>query len=111
VLADSLYGESGDMISILERLNLPFIVAIRSNHGVLVALLQKVRYNRWRAYIQPLSHRQPETLQSAKLSLAKYGRCAITRISKTDSPTTKPLETWFIMTNLPKSFKSRSTLQ
>lgn len=29
VLADSLYGESGDVIRVLERLNLPFIVAIR----------------------------------------------------------------------------------
>ncbi len=29
VLADSLYGESGDVIRALERLNLPFIVAIR----------------------------------------------------------------------------------
>lgn len=26
-------------------------------------------------------------------------------ISKTDSPTTNPLETWFIMTNLPKSWQ------
>ena len=40
VLADSLYGESGDVIRELERLKLPFIVAIRSNHSVLVALLQ-----------------------------------------------------------------------
>lgn len=61
VLADSLYGESGDVISVLERLKLPFIVAIRSNHGVLLAPGQKVRYNRWRAYMQPLSHRQSET--------------------------------------------------
>lgn len=61
VLTDSLYGESGDVISVLERLKLPFIVAIRSNHGVLVAPGQKVRYNHWRGYVQPLSHRQPET--------------------------------------------------
>ena len=61
VLADSLYGESGDVIGELTRLKLPFIVAIRSNHGVLLALLQKVRYNRWRAYTQALSHRPPET--------------------------------------------------
>ena len=52
VLADSLYGESGDVIGELTRLKLPFIVAIRSNHGVLLAL---------RAYTQALSHRPPET--------------------------------------------------
>lgn len=56
VLADSLYGESVDVIRELERLKLPFIVAIRSNHGVLMAQGQKVRYNRWRAYTQLLSH-------------------------------------------------------
>ncbi|MBE9015997.1 hypothetical protein IQ272_07585 [Chroococcidiopsidales cyanobacterium LEGE 13417] len=26
-------------------------------------------------------------------------------ISKTDSPTTNPLETWFVMTSLPKSWQ------
>ncbi|NHC34423.1 hypothetical protein [Scytonema millei] len=61
VLADSLYGESGDVIRELSRLKLPFIVAICSNHSVLVALLQKVRYNRWLAYTQALSRRPPET--------------------------------------------------
>jgi SRSO17 transposase len=61
VLADSLSGESGDVINVLNRLNLRLIVAIRSNHGVLVAPGKKVRYNRWRAYLQPLCHRQPET--------------------------------------------------
>lgn len=45
VLADSLYGESGNVIRVLEELNLNFIVAIRSNHGVLVGPGQRVRYN------------------------------------------------------------------
>ena len=34
VLADSLYGESHSFVGELDRLNLPWIVAIRSNHGV-----------------------------------------------------------------------------
>ncbi len=34
VLADSLYGERSDFISALEQLHLPYVVAIRSNHGV-----------------------------------------------------------------------------
>ena len=46
VLTDSFYGESGDVISVLERLNLPFIVAIRSNHGVLVAPGKNCALNR-----------------------------------------------------------------
>ena len=48
------------MIGVLEELKLNFIVAIRSNHGVLVASGQRLRYNSWRAYQQNLSHRQPE---------------------------------------------------
>ncbi len=46
VLADSLYGESGDVTSILHQLQLPYIVAIRSNHGVWMPKEQQVRYNR-----------------------------------------------------------------
>lgn len=105
VLADSLYGESGNVISVLSRLKLPFIVAIRSNHGGLVGPGQKVRYNRWRAYIQPLSHRQPETRYIREIIFGKARSLRYYEISKTDSPTTHPLETWFIMTNLPKSLQ------
>jgi SRSO17 transposase len=34
VLADSLYGESGEFIGMLHRHHLEYVVAIRSNHGV-----------------------------------------------------------------------------
>ncbi len=34
VLSDSLYGESSDFISSLNRNNLEYVVAIRNNHGV-----------------------------------------------------------------------------
>ena len=117
VLADSLYGECGDVINVLERFNLPFIVAIRSNHGVLMPLGQKVRYNRWRAYTQALSHRPSETRYIREGSVVGgfpdlrqlpgeivFGKVRSVRyyeISKTDNPTTNPLDTWFIMTNLP----------
>lgn len=60
VLADSLYGKSGNVIDVLSELKLSFIVVIRSNHRVLIAPGQRVRYNSWRAYWQNLSHRQPE---------------------------------------------------
>jgi SRSO17 transposase len=43
VLADSLYGESGDFIAALENLGLQFVVAIRENHGVLMAPGQRLR--------------------------------------------------------------------
>jgi len=52
VLAGSLYGESGDVINTIEQFGWSYIVALRSNHGVLVGPGQRVRYNRWRAYDQ-----------------------------------------------------------
>ncbi len=36
VLAGSLYGESGDVINTTEQFGWSYIVALRSNHGVLV---------------------------------------------------------------------------
>jgi SRSO17 transposase len=105
VLADSLYGESGDVIRELERLKLPFIVAICSNHSVLVAPGQKVRYNRWRTYTQALSHRPPETRYIREIIFGKARSKRYYEISKTDSPKTNPLETWLSMTNLPKSWQ------
>ncbi|HHP7245402.1 MAG TPA: hypothetical protein ACFE0H_12010 [Elainellaceae cyanobacterium] len=50
VLADSFYGESGAFIATLGQFNLPFIWAIRSNHGVLMPG-QQIRYNRFLSYI------------------------------------------------------------
>ena len=51
VVADSLYGESdSNFLSVLCQLQLDFVVAIRSNHGVWLPQGHKVRYNAWRAY-------------------------------------------------------------
>jgi len=105
VLTDSLYGECGDVINVLDRFKLPFIVAIRTNHGVLMPQGQKVRYNRWRAYTQTLSHHPPETRYIREIVFGKVRSHRYYEISKTSNPTTNPLETWFIMTNLPKSWQ------
>jgi len=47
VLADSLYGESV-FISVLDELNLNYIVAIRSNHSV--ELLPRIQYLKWHRF-------------------------------------------------------------
>ncbi|MBD2261258.1 transposase [Pseudanabaena sp. FACHB-2040] len=36
VLADSFYGESSSFIACVRKFEMPFIVAIRSNYGVLI---------------------------------------------------------------------------
>lgn len=61
VLADSLYGESGDVIEAIGKQKLKYIVAIRSNHGVWMLPGQRVRYNSWLAYEQKLQRRKTET--------------------------------------------------
>jgi SRSO17 transposase len=43
VVADSLYGESGDFMEALSELKLRVVVAIRENHGVLLPPGQRVR--------------------------------------------------------------------
>jgi len=100
VLADSLYGESGDVIGILEKLNLQFIVAIRSNHTVLMSPGARVRYNRWHGYLQQLSHRQPEQRFIREIIFGKRRSLRYFQITKDDSPDPQGDNSWYIMTNL-----------
>ena len=56
VLADSEYGESeSNFVSILEKENLDFVLAIRSNHGAWLAPEQRVRCNKWREFTRIFS--------------------------------------------------------
>nr|WP_292739914.1 transposase [Nostoc sp. JL31] len=87
VLADSLYGESGDVIGCLEKLKLEFIVAIRSNHGVLMPPGSRKRYNRWKAYEQKLSHRQTETRYLREIIFGQRRCIRYYQISKVNTPT------------------------
>ncbi|MBD2255870.1 IS701 family transposase [Nostoc parmelioides FACHB-3921] len=100
VLADSLYGESGDVVRCLEKLELEFIVAIRSNHGVLMPPGSRKRYNRWKAYEQKLSHRQTETRYLREIIFGKRRRTRYYQISKINTPEPTGDESWYIMTNL-----------
>ena len=100
VLADSLYGESGDVIRCLEKLELEFIVAIRSNHGVLMPPGSRKRYNRWKAYEQKLSHRQVETRYLREIIFGQRRRIRYYQISKVNTPDPTGDESWYIMTNL-----------
>ena len=100
VLADSLYGESGDVIRLLEKSNLDYIVAIRSNHGVLMAPGAKKRYNRWRAYEQKLVGKQTEIRYIREIIFGKRRTTRYYQISKRDVPDPSGAESWYIMTNL-----------
>ena len=61
VLADSLYGESGStFISVLESLELPYIMAIRSNHGVRMPQEQEVTAEPWVQFRRTFSNGESE---------------------------------------------------
>src|SRR5258708_37465319 len=50
VLADSLYGESTEFLEALEELQLKYVLAIRSNHGMWLPPGQRVRLTSWRPF-------------------------------------------------------------
>jgi SRSO17 transposase len=65
VLTDSLYGEShSNFISVLELLKLPYIVAIRPNHGVWLPQEHEV----YQDYGKPLS--EPSAMAKLKSAIA-----------------------------------------
>ena len=100
VLADSLYGESGDVIRLLEQLKLSYIVAIRSNHGVLMAPGAKKRYNQWRAYQQKLSKKKTETRCIREIIFGHRRKVRYYQISKKNVTDPSGDDSWYIMTNL-----------
>ncbi|SRR5579883_791100 len=100
VLADSLDGETWKFIRTLETLKLPYIVAIRSNHGVLMPTGQRVRYHRWRAYDQPLADHPTQRRYIREIIFGT--RCSVRYYQITKGSTDNPdkADSWFIMTNL-----------
>jgi SRSO17 transposase len=100
VLADSLYGESEALIRCLETLQLPYIVAIRSNHGVLMAKEQRVRYNFWHAYDQPLSEHPTERRHLREIIFGHRRKVRYYQITKGSTSDPDKAASWFIMTNL-----------
>ncbi|HEY9878278.1 MAG TPA: IS701 family transposase [Leptolyngbyaceae cyanobacterium] len=98
VLADSFYGESSSFIDCLRQFEMPFIVAIRSNHGVLMPSWQQVRYNRWRAFEQPLAHHPAETRFIREIIFGQRHSRRYFQITKGSEQNT---DSWYIMTDLP----------
>jgi SRSO17 transposase len=60
-LADSLYGESSEFIRMLDKSELPYVMAIRSNHGVWMPSNQTVRALKWYKFERTFSDQKSET--------------------------------------------------
>jgi len=104
VLADSLYGEASKFIRTLEKYKLPYVVAIRSNHGVWMPSEQRVRANRWCKFERIFSNHKSETRYIREIIYGK--RRAVTYWEITTDPETMPENTTsFVMTNIEGKIK------
>ncbi len=99
VLADSLYGESSAFIQTLDRYKLPWVLAIRSNHGVLMPSHQRVRANKWCRFERIFSDKTSETRYIREIIFGKR-RSRIYWEITTDPETMPENSTSFVMTNL-----------
>ena len=110
VLADGLYGEASSFIRTLDKHNLPWILAIRSNHGVWLSSEQKVRANKWCEFKRTFSDQKSEIRYIREII---YGiRSYRTYWEITTEPETMPENsTSFVMTNIQSSrSKMKKTL-
>lgn len=105
VLADSLYGESSDFVNALEKHNLRYIVAIRSNHSVLMPSGWKVKYTRWKQFDRIFSNGNAEVRYIREIV---FGKRKVTRYWQitTDKVELPENTTWYIMTDLPGNIQN-----
>jgi SRSO17 transposase len=101
VLADSLYGESSaNLISVLVKLKLQFMVSIRSNHGVWMLKTEKVRQNKWRKFERVFSDGHTEIRYVSEVIFGHRRSYTYWYIT-TDPETLPENSTSFVMTNIP----------
>lgn len=75
VLADSLYGESkANFVNVLDELNLPYILAIRSNHALWLPQDQEVVQEPWQRFERTFSNGTTEVRYMAEVIYGKRHR-------------------------------------
>lgn len=102
VLADSLYGEASSFIATLDQFQIPWVLAIRSNHGVWMPEEQKVRANKWCEFKRIFSNQKSETRYIREIIFGKRSYRTYWEIT-TDTETMPENSTSFVMTNLQKT--------
>nr|WP_157679772.1 transposase [Nitrosococcus watsonii] len=100
VLADSLYGESGDFIQALSDRGLHYVVAMRENHGAWLLRGQRVRANRWHTFDRLFRHGETKRRYIREAIFGRRGPVRYYQIT-TDQEKLPPESTWFVMTHLP----------
>jgi SRSO17 transposase len=99
VLADSLDGEASSFIATLNKYQLPWVLAIRSNHGVWMPSKQKVRANKWCKFKRIFSNQTSETRYIREIVYGKRNQRTYWEIT-TDPETMPENSTSFVMTNI-----------
>jgi SRSO17 transposase len=110
VIADSLYGESSTFLGALATMKLPFIVAIRSNHGVWLSPEQEVYSEAWISYDQPLTQKPTERRYIREIIFGKRRAIRYYEITKGSTEEPNQADTWQIMTNLTGEIQSQVAL-
>lgn len=99
VLADSLYGEASLFIETLDQYKLPWVLAIRNNHGVWMPDNQTVRANKWGEFERIFSNQKSETRYIREIIFGKRNYRTYWEVT-TDIETMPENSTSFIMTNI-----------
>jgi SRSO17 transposase len=75
VLADSVYGESKiNFVNVLDALELPYILAIRSNHALWLLQDQEVTQEPWQTFERTFSNGTTEVRYMAEVLYGKRHR-------------------------------------
>ena len=99
VLADSLYGEASSFIRTLDKYQIPWVVAIRNNHGVWLSQEQKVRANKWCKFKRTFNDQKSEIRYIREIIYGKRNRRTYWEVT-TDPETMPANSTSFVMTNI-----------
>jgi SRSO17 transposase len=101
VLADSLYGESKvNFVNVLDELNLPYILAIRSNHALWLPQDQEVYQEPWQTFERTFSNGTTEVRYMAEVIYGKRHRKQYWLLT-TDPETLPDNSTSFVMACAP----------
>jgi SRSO17 transposase len=101
VLADSLYGESKiNFVNVLDELQLPYILAIRSNHGLWLPADQEVYQEEWQRFERTFSNGTTEIRYMAEVIYGQRHRKQYWLLT-TDPETLPDNSTSFIMVAAP----------
>lgn len=101
VLADSLYGESKvNFVNVLDELKLPYILAIRSNHGLWLPEAEEVYQEPWQEFKRTFSNGTTEIRYMAEVIYGKRHRKQYWLLT-TDPKTLPDNSTSFVMVCAP----------